>query len=231
VAGQIIKRGPNTWGVRVELGRDSQGKRRSSYRTVHGTKRDAQALLNRLLVERDTGQLVVPTRMTLDAFLDEWLEAAVKPRVRPGTHKEYGDTLRRYVRPILGPIRLSDVRPVDVQAMYSAMRTAGKGGMVRLTHTLLNDALNQAVKWQYLARNPVHFVDTPKRQPAEEMRPLNPSEVERFLQATWGTRWGTLLHVLVGTGVRPSEAYGLAGRDIDLTAGTLTVRRALVWLK
>lgn len=55
--GHILKRGRESWAVVVDLGRDPMtGKRRQSWRTVRGTKRDAEALLIRLLHERDLVQ-------------------------------------------------------------------------------------------------------------------------------------------------------------------------------
>jgi hypothetical protein len=43
MTGQIIKRGKNTWLLRVFLGRDTAGKRKYSNETFHGPKKKAQA--------------------------------------------------------------------------------------------------------------------------------------------------------------------------------------------
>ena len=54
--GHITKRGKNSWTVVVDLERDPvTGKRRQVWRSVKGTKREAQALLTQLLHQRDTG--------------------------------------------------------------------------------------------------------------------------------------------------------------------------------
>jgi hypothetical protein len=51
--GQIIRRGPSTWLVRIYVGRDSETKNRKYIsKTIHGVLRVAQAQLNRLLAER-----------------------------------------------------------------------------------------------------------------------------------------------------------------------------------
>jgi hypothetical protein len=49
MAGQIIKRGDNTWLVRIFTGRDAQGKRRYLNKTVRGNKKDANTYLNSTL--------------------------------------------------------------------------------------------------------------------------------------------------------------------------------------
>lgn len=75
-AGQLVPRGERTWLIRIFLGRDGSGRRRYLNRTVHGTKKDAQAVLHSLLTDNDRGTLIEPSRETLDSFLDRWLPAA-----------------------------------------------------------------------------------------------------------------------------------------------------------
>lgn len=64
--GHIRKRGKKYWTVVIDLGRDpAMGKRRQLWRSVKGTKRDAEALLVHLLHQRDTGTDQPPGRLTL----------------------------------------------------------------------------------------------------------------------------------------------------------------------
>ena len=56
MAGHIRKRGRDSWTVVLDLGRDTAtGQRRRLWRSVKGTKRDAEALLVQLLHQLDTG--------------------------------------------------------------------------------------------------------------------------------------------------------------------------------
>jgi integrase len=59
------------------------------------------------------------------------------------------------------------------------------------------------------------------------MTALARSELQRLLQSTEGTRWHPLWVLIGTTGLRKGEALGLSWEDVDLTAGRLTVRRAL----
>jgi len=231
VAGQIVKRGERNFVVRVYLGRDADGKRDYLNQTVRGSRKDAQALLNRLLREKDMGVLIEPARMSLDEYLDHWLTTSVKPRVRTRTHRNYSDTLRLYVRPRIGSRRLGNLKPVDIQAVYSEMQETGLSSMVRLTHTLLKGALTQAVRWQMLGRNPAEYVDLPKRKAGAKARALSQAEVEHFLEATARSKWHVFFHLMVATGLRPSEALALTWRDVDLAKGTLTVKHSLGWIR
>ncbi|AEJ41305.1 hypothetical protein TPY_3152 [Sulfobacillus acidophilus TPY] len=79
MAGQIISRGNRTWLIRIFISRDPKtGKRKYINKTVHGTKKEAQQVLNALLRDHDTGSLVTPQRLTLNEYLDEWFQSAVK---------------------------------------------------------------------------------------------------------------------------------------------------------
>ena len=230
MAGQIIKRGERNFIVRIYLGRDATGKRDYLNQTVRGNKKDAQAVLNKLLRDKDMGALVEPARISLDEYLDHWLETSVKPRVREGTHQEYTATLRRNVRPTLGAKKLGSIKPVDIQGLYTEMQKRGLKDSVRYTHTVLKDALKQAVKWQMLAQNPADFVDLPKMS-RSKVQALTQEESQRFLEVAKPTKWGCFFSLLLSTGLRPSEALGLYWTDLDMARGTLTVRRGLRRLK
>ena len=101
--GQIIARGDRRWLIRVYLGRDRETNKRNYHnRTIHGPMREAQAYLTRKLRERDLGRDLEGAKITLNEYLDRWLETAVKPRVREKTCQDYKGMLRRYIRPKLG---------------------------------------------------------------------------------------------------------------------------------
>ena len=81
--GQIIARGDRRWLIRVYLGRDHETKKRNYHnRTIRGSMREAQAYLTKKLRERDLGRDLEGAKITLNEYLDRWLETAVKPRVR-----------------------------------------------------------------------------------------------------------------------------------------------------
>ena len=57
MAGHMQERGPKTWRLSVYVGRDSRtGRKRYAQRTVHGTKREAERALARLVTEVDEGR-------------------------------------------------------------------------------------------------------------------------------------------------------------------------------
>jgi len=54
-------------------------------------------------------------RITLNEYLDRWLETAVKPRVRAKACHDYEGMLRRYICPSQGERRLRALRPLRAE--------------------------------------------------------------------------------------------------------------------
>jgi integrase len=231
MAGQIIKRGDKTWVVRIFTGRDANGKRSYMNKTIRGNKKDAETYLNTTLTEISTGTFVEPVKLTVGEFLDKWLAIAAKPRLRERTYDDYSAKLESYVRPRIGAQRLSDLRALDIQAMYSCMTERKLSARtIRYTHAILSSALKQAVRWNMLARNPCDAVELPRME-RKEMHALSPNEVTKFLCAAQDGEHGTLFAFAIATGMRPEEYLALKWSDVDLDARTATVTRTIVWRK
>jgi integrase len=139
MAGQIIKRGEKTWVIRVFAGRDGNGKRRYLNKTIKGNKKDAETYLNTLLTSISAGTFVEPVKLTMNEYLDRWLVTVAKARLRERTYDDYSEKLGRYVRSHIGKLKLSDVRSLDVQAIYTAMSERGLSPRtIRYTHAILS---------------------------------------------------------------------------------------------
>lgn len=232
MAGQIIKRGEKTWVVRIFQGRDENGKRRYVNKTIHGTKKSAEKYLTAKLRDKDLGINIEPASESLDKYLAKWLESVVRSRVREATFDDYKYLLDRYVSPTLGAIKLCDIRSIDIQKVYGDMLGEKElsARTVRMTHAVLSSAMKQAVRWHMLQRNPCEFVDLP-RMARKEMQALSPEEASRFLEAAREDKLGIVLSFALATGMRPEEYLALKWSDLDLHAGTATVRRTLIWRK
>jgi integrase len=98
------------------------------------------------------------------------------------------------------------------------------------------------VKWGYLARNPADAAERPAT-PHRERAALDPAELNRLIESATaegervgfgpvqrraGLQWATLWTLAIHTGLREGELLALQWADVDLDAGTLTVRHNLV---
>jgi integrase len=111
--GQIVARGDRRWLVRVYLGRDRQTRRRLFHnRTIRGPLRAAQRYLNARLREREEGRNLEGAEISLNEYLDRWLEIAARPKLRAKSFVDYESLLRRYIRPALGDRMLRGLSPL-----------------------------------------------------------------------------------------------------------------------
>ncbi len=97
-------------------------------------------------------------------------------------------------------------------------------------HTCLHKACKDAIRWGRLSRNPVEAADPPrgKGEGETEKKTWNAKQLKAFLESTTGDRLSPLYHLLAMTGMRRGEGCGLRWEDVDLEAGRLSVRRALI---
>jgi integrase len=188
--------------------------------------------------------------MTINAFLDQWLEHAVSQNVRPQTARSYADVLDRYIRPGLGPRRIDELTPLAIQKHLrdlseqvrikkvkdpvteeiTEVEISLSPRTIRYAHSVLSAALKQAVKWRLLAHNPASHVESP-HQPRREMQAMDQQDAAAFLGAIAGTKHEALFALALVTGMRPGEYLGLRWTDVDLTPGAarVSVQRTLVW--
>lgn len=216
--GTIEKRG-SSWRAQVVIG----GRRHS---ITGGTKQEVKRRLREVQVNADKG-LLPPSRITVQEYMEQWLEGVARPGVRDTTHRSYEQLTRLYVVPVIGRLRLSALQPGHVQKLHAEMQARGLSrNTVQRTHRVLHNALNRAVQWGYLPRNVATVVHppTPKRG---DLNMLDVPQVKTLLETAIGTRWEALIAVAVGTSLREGELLGLKWEDIDFDAGILRVQRQL----
>ena len=192
------------------------------------TRKVAQERLRAALTAADVGIKPVAGRLTVDGWLDEWLSTTVAARCRPSTARSYRDVARRYIRPALGRKPLAKLTPEDVSGMLVALTTRGSLSptTVRYAYVVLRACLGRALKSGRVTRNVATLVDPPSKAPFE-IAPLSSAQVTAFRSAIAGHRFEVLFLMALGTGMRQGELLALRWSDLDLDAGTVTVRATL----
>jgi len=94
----------------------------------------------------------------------------------------------------------------------------------------LHDALESAVKWGLLSRNPVDAVNAPRFQ-RPEWHTLSEDEFNTFLDAAKETPYFALFYTALFTGMRRSELLALRWSDVDFLLCQLYVNRTLHHLR
>lgn len=233
--GQIIEEGDGKYRVRVFTGIGANGKREYVSKLVTGTISQAQKARTAMLTGRDTHTLSRPTGERLSAFLPRFLKDVKLNAVQPGTYRGYCIQANTHILPALGHIKVEALSPERVQAWIGEL--VGKGlsyASVRHAYVVLEMAMEQAVIWNIIVRNPCSHIELPSNLKSlkREMQTFTVDELHRFLAGIPQLdqryqRYLPLAHFLLTCGLRPSEAAALRWSDLDDAAGTVTVRRAL----
>jgi len=225
VQGHVVKRG-TSWTTVVDLPPGPDGKRRQKWTSGFATKKLAQRALAQLIVELDSGTHVEPTRRTVEQYLtQDWLPASAA-RVRPSTLRGYRQLLDSYVIPVIGDRRLDELNPLLLTKLYGQMLSTAKRRQpgtlsprtVRFTHTVLNRAFADAVRWRLLASNPAADAQPPAASAcrAPEMKTWTIEELRRFLAGTADTADHVGYVLAACAGLRRGEVCGLRWSDVEL---------------
>lgn len=208
---------------------DASGKRHQPSRTF-GILRDAKAWRAEQLGRRVQGVNLPSERVTIASFMAEW-EAAKAARLRPTTRKAYEIFIRVHIVPGLGTAQLADLTPAMVNRFYRSLMEKGLSPKsVRNVHAILRRALEDAVRWGRVARNVAAHADAPSLSAAStpEMNTWSTEQLARFLEHSRKHRLHALFVLAGTTGARRGELLGLRWKDVDLEAGTITIRRTAV---
>jgi integrase len=233
--GHMRQRGDG-WELRVYVGRDAvSGQERYATRTVRGGKREAQRILNEMVVAAERGSLA-KTRATFGELLDAWLDHARRD-FSPKTVRETRGFIERTIKPELGDISLARLRPITLDRFYARLLAPGGGrtraslapGTVRRVHGIIRRALAQGVRWGWLGANPAASA-SPPRVPATTIQPPTPTDLARLLAAAehLDPELATFLMLSAATGARRSELVALRWADVDLDRSVVTIARGVV---
>ncbi len=226
--GTIHKRSPGVFLIAIDHGRDAKGKRIRKWSTFKGTKRGAQDECARLITELKTGNYLEPAKTTVAQYLEHWL-ADVKTRVSRKTHERYVEICRNNVVPLLGLVRLSELRPIHISKAWAMALESGRvdGGplsprTVHHMHVVFKSALEQAVDWEMLLRNPATKVDPPKVA-KKPITTYDMPEVGKLIGLLHEQRIYVPSFLSAMTGMRRGEVAAVRWKWVDLDAGKLTV--------
>jgi integrase len=197
---------------------DPSGRRREMWLSA-SSRDEAEALRKREMAR--IAKRTVPTGHTVGSYVRGWL---MTTELGPWTHDRYRHHIEQRIDPTLGSVPLADLTPPLVRAAMT--RWTGAPATRMGAFVVLRAAMRQALADRMIADDPTANIKSPKPR-AQTPTVLDVAEARRLMELVAGERFAPLLTVSLGLGIRRGELLGLRTPDVDLAAGTLTVRHSL----
>ena len=237
--------------IRVSMGYDVNGKRIVQSKIwippKNMTEKQLQKELERqkILYEEEVKLGNCPTsNIKFKAYSDMWLEDHKPPILAYKTYNRYCDYLKR-INQAIGHIKLQDLQPLHLNKFYKNLAEDGvskkakkdKNGNIlperKLSpktilehHRVISTLLSTAVKWNIVRENVARRADPPK-VPPRDIEFLDEKEVQALLNALQNEpiNYRTMITLLIFTGMRRGELFGLEWKDIDFENKYLKIER------
>lgn len=218
-AGSIRQRKDGRWEARYTAGQQQ--------RSVYGqTQREVRQKLTSILSDIDNGTYQVPSKITLDKWLDTWT-ADYLADVKPRTVSNYKSVVQLHIAPILGKIKLQTLNTAQIQAFYNRLQKDGLSPKtIKNVHGVLHRSLNDAVSVGLIRFNPSTACKLPKVERAE-IYPFDEQQIAAFLEAIQADEYEHLFLVTLFCGLRQGEVLGLTWDCVNFETNTLTINKQL----
>lgn len=191
------------------------------HQTIYHTTEDAAwKRVNEILVQVDKGEYFTPSKITLSEFFPMWLEAKRRDGVRALSLYQYQGYFDRYIKPTLGAMIVSEIKPLDVRSLYEKLQD------IPLSQKTLNYAKtmlrmmfdDMKTVWRYVQSDPSDGVKVPKATKAKRKKHVMlPEQVGQLVRASDGSLKDLSIIFVAYTGLRPSEMTGLKVTDLSAT--------------
>jgi integrase len=237
--GNIERRG-NGYRVRVSAGFDPvTGRRIQLTSLVHGSKRDADEELTKLLRLVDTGRRRQPSgRRTVAEFIDEEVIPDLNTGISERTGRRFSDRYRerclwsmeKYIRPYLGAYKLQALNLTIMKRVRGRLLTETSltpNTVADILSIFRTRVLKPARTLGEIADDPMEDLALPFREPTRDQIAVTPEIGRAALAAARGTTHDVGAHLALGASLRREEVLGLRRQDVDLDGGTLRIRQTL----
>lgn len=219
------------WEARITVGYDP-GTGRQIQRSFSGkTQKEVREKMQAVAVELNNGTYKEPSKLTVAQWLDTWTSTYLGG-VKPRTVEVYKSDIRLYIKPALGAIRLEALNTHTIQNFYNSLMKGrnGKRGLsaktVKNIHGVFHHALKQAVSNGLLRVNPADACTLPRIE-KKELKPLDETDIAKFLVEIKGNPYEDIFLVTLFTGLREGEVLGLTWDCVDFERGTLLINKQI----
>ena len=189
---------------------------------------EARNWLEKARYEDKHGISNISADMTVDEWFDIWLES-VSEALEDNTIKNYVDRYTINVKPIIGKIKLDNVKPIHCQKIINQMeKDEYAPSTIGQTYTTMGTLFKAAIANGYISKHPLDTVRLKKSvNHKKDIIFLTVEEQEAFLNEAKNHRKYEQYVFLLETGLRIGEMIALSFDCVDLEKRTITIEKSM----
>jgi integrase len=232
---------PDTWELRVYVGRDNEGRVRHLHRRFRGARRAAERELARLVTEQEMKPAAIPdaspqwgSRTTVNDAITGW-KANGWSDLSPNTASDYETVWTLHIQKSIGRRRIASLTPFEVEQYLRKLKDSGLSQeRVRRIRAILHRACRLARKWSASTLpNPITDTELPVwslTEDSDEVRSPTVDEVRAILGVarTGDPRIAAFVRLVTATGLRRGEACALRWSDVDIDRQRICIDKSVV---
>lgn len=215
------------WTFVLDIGRDPMNKRRQKSMGGFSTKKEAEAACAKLINQVESEQYTEQSKMPFSEFLKQYLKTK-ETLIKKNTLANYKRHIESNISPYLGKLQLAKITPNDISGLYSLLlKERGLAATsIGDVHKVIYNALDQALRYDYILRNPAALVKRPRAEKSE-IQVWDLKQATQFLKVAEADRTYIAFLLALTTGMRQGEILGLRWKDINMKEGTLRIVQTL----
>lgn len=189
---------------------------------------EAEALekLTELLEQLKSGGPITNGDTTVDTWFCQWKQVYKdQSDLIPKSLKLYTEKYYKYISPVIGSMKLRDVRDIQLQSILNSQAGTSFSHVTKL-RMVIQEIFRQAYRSRLISFDPSAGLRLPKNI-KRSYRSITDEERTHILEVAKYHASGVWVLLILYSGLRPGEAAALQWKDIDFNKNEIHVYKAI----
>ena len=242
---EIIKN--KKYKIELFIGRNGS-KKIMHYEIVYGGKKEAELRESELKLQMRNHTFVKNNKKTVKDLMNEYIELK-SDMWSPKTYESNLHWINDNIIKSIGHIYLQYLNVKILESFYKELKKCTKTTINKETskelivpkysdktiqhhYVLINGALNQAIKWDYINYNVNQKIEKPKVR-KKEIKCYSKEDVFKLLNVLENEclKYQAIILLALDSGIRRGELTGLTWNDIDFKNKSITINKTTQYIK
>ncbi len=161
--GSISQRKDGTWTARLNLGLDSDGKRK--IKAFYGkTEREVKNKLKEYKKELIKNDFVEVQKTTVKEYMENWLVNVKRGELKPSSYDRLEQTCNYQIFPHIGYMQIHNLTSADIQNLINVLSDKGYSySSIKKAYNAINSCFTLAYNRGEIRRNPAICISLPNQ--------------------------------------------------------------------